>query len=94
MNKKSVFAEFPIKITSSSLPTFYDTFRPISHCSIHTLYLVQLINKSLNGILFFLPKRISISIDHKYEIHHRVSSILATALLLKSFVQTLFARKL
>ena len=71
MNKKNVFAEFRIKISSSSLPTFYDTFWLIWHYSIHTFYSIQLINKSLTGTLF-LPKRISILINHKYKIQDSV----------------------
>ena len=59
MNKKSVFAEFHFKISSSSLQTFYDNFWLIRHNGIDTLYLVQLINKWNT----FLPKGISINLN-------------------------------
>ena len=45
MNKKNIFAEFRIKVSSSYLPTFYDNFWLIWHYGIYILYLVQLINK-------------------------------------------------
>ena len=91
MNKKSVFAEFRIKIRLSSLPTFYDSFWLFWHYSIHTLYLIQFIHKSLNGTLYFYQNsfqfQLTTSVKFNIVYKHPAHCIVVEEFCLKTFCE-------
>ena len=73
MNKKSYFTEFGIKVSSSSLPTFYDNFWLIWHYSIHSNLHYIWYNSLINGTFFFYQMAFQLTTSIKFKMVYKKS---------------------